>query len=137
MGLVNAMEYTPVAPTYVIRIASLQQDFRYSLKDSGLYTVAEYLFDDDDPTRWGRVSKDSITITERIAESILSDFKEKGLDKTNLLVHCSRGRNRSPAVGIALNKIFGLGHDTEELKKRYSETNWYVYEMLLRVAKRL
>jgi len=133
-GLMEAVDYQPINPTYVIRIGSKRSDFKFALQESGLYTVVEYLFDDNDPTRWGKLSKNSITIDEVIARSILSDFKEKGLDKETLLVHCSMGKNRSPAVGIALNEIYNLGHNTEELKKRFPEANWYVYETLLKVA---
>lgn len=136
LGLAEAVAYQPTNSTYAIRIGSKKKGLKAALQQSELYTIVEYFFDDVDPTRWGKVSADSITIDETIAESILSDFKEKGLDKETLLVHCLRGENRSPAVGIALNEIYDLGHDTEELKKQFPETNWYVYEMLLKVAKK-
>ena len=137
MGIKDATDYIPTHPTYAIRIASKQNDFNYKLQKSGLYTISEYLFDDDDPARWGKISTNSITIDETIAGTILADFKEKGIDKETLLVHCSRGKNRSPAVGIALNEIFGLGYDTDELKKQYQEANWYVYRMLIETAQRM
>ena len=136
MGLDRAMEYIPTDPTYAIRIASKPEDFRFALQNSGLYTTVEYLFDDDHPGLWGKVSEDSITIDGIIAGKILSDFKEKGTDKETLLVHCSRGKNRSPAVGIALNEIFALGNDTGRLKKEYPEANWYVYRVLIETSKR-
>ena len=135
-GLVKAVAYQHTNPTYAIRIGSKKRNLRLALQESGLYTIVEYFFDDDDPTRWGKLSADSITIDETIAGKILSDFEAKGLDKETLLVHCLRGKNRSPAVGMALNEIYGLGQDTEELKQAFSEANWYVYEMLLKVAKK-
>ncbi len=137
LGLAEAVAYQPTNPTYAIRISSKERAvLRAALQDSDLYTIVEYFFDDDDSTSLGKVSADSITFDETIAGSILSDFEEKGLDKETLLVHCLGGKNRSPAVGIALNEIYDLGHDTEELKKQFPETNWYVYEMLLKVAKK-
>lgn len=137
LGLIEAVTYQPTNPTYAIRISSKELVvLKTALQQSNLYTIVEYFFDDDDPTFWGKVSDDSITIDEIIAGNILSDFEEKGLDKDTLLVHCLGGKNRSPAVGIALNEIYNLGHNTEELKKQFPEANWYVYEMLLKVAKK-
>jgi len=136
LGSSDAIAYKPENPTYAIRIHSAMMRHVFALQESNLYTVVEYTFDDDDPTRWGKISRDSITIDEHIASRILDDFKEEGLDKDTLLVHCHRGKNRSPAVGMALNEIYDLGHDTEELKRKFPEANWYVYEMLLKVAKR-
>lgn len=136
LGWRDAIIYEPKNPTYAIRIHSATTRFNFALQESDLYTIVEYTFDDNDPTGWGRMSRNSITIDEYIAGRILNDFREQGLDKDTLLVHYALGKNRSPAVGIALNEIYGLGHDTEELKRRFPETNWYVYDMLLKVAEK-
>lgn len=131
--LSKAITYQPINPTYAIRIGSKNSDFEYELQKSGLYTIVKYIFDDDDP-RWRHRKANSITINETIARKILIDFEEKGLDKETLLVHCIVGENRSPAVAIALNEIYDLGHDTEQLKREFPEATWYAYRMLLKIA---
>ena len=134
MNLSDAVDYIPNNPTYAIRIDSPAFAFcsHFALQDSSLYTIAEYSFDDQTP-QWG----DGKLFDVEIAQRLLTDFKEEGLDKDTLLVHCSRGQNRSPAVGIALNESFGLGCDTDKLKRKYPEANWFVYDTLIEVVGRL
>ncbi len=134
MGLGDAIQYTPKNKTYALRIDSDAFPFgsHFALQDSGLYTIVKYSFDDRTP-RWGSGKLFDVETAHRL----LTDFKERGLSHDTLLVHCSRGKNRSPAVGIALNEIFKLGYNTTELKQKYSEANWFIYDLLMEVAKRL
>ena len=134
MGLFDAIEYVPTNPTYAIRInAKSYGGPEVELKKSGLYTIVNYSFDDIEPffAREGQELFD-----EDIARRMLAEFREKGEDKETLMVHCSRGKNRSPAVGIALNEIFNLGYNTKELKDKYPESNWYIYRTLIKAAKK-
>ncbi len=139
MSIFDAIKYVPSNPTYAIRIESPPDPksnikslaVRYPLHKSDLYTIVEYNFDDRTPDFGSGKLFD-----EEIAQLLLTYFKERGLSKETLLVHCTRGENRSPAVGIALNDIFKLGYDTQELKRQYSDATWYVYDVLLDVAKR-
>lgn len=139
MSLSDALEHEPVKPTYAIRIYSSipsnQQDkssFYKSLKNSNFYKkIAEYTFDDND--RYIKVG--DVTITPEIADDIVTDFAEYKDQVESLLVHCSRGKNRSPSVAFALSEIFNLGHDTERLKKEYFFHNKLVYEKVLEAGK--
>ncbi len=137
MGLVDAVMYKPIKPTYAIRIQSGTLRYDKPLRESHLYTLKEYTFDDDNPRSWGKMGATSVTFNEDIAGRILSDFANEGRTREVLLVHCSRGINRSPAVGIALNEIFTLGQDTDRLKEYYPESNWYVYETLIETARKI
>lgn len=108
--IIGARFILPTCPTYVIRIQSEIStiDKMIGHRENSFYTVREYTFDDRTPTLGsGKL------FTPDIAERILTDFRTDGLDKEALLVYCIRGKNRSPAVGMALNEIFGLGHDQE------------------------
>jgi hypothetical protein len=69
-----------------------------------------------------------------VASNLLEHFKEhrNGLD--SLVVTCHRGINRSPAVAMALNQIYKLGHNHEELIQTHPQANWYVYKVLLEAA---
>lgn len=134
MNFIQAFQYVPTNPTYVIRINSerFPLERRQGHQDLELYTSKEYIFDDRTPNLGeGRL------FDQDIAERILTDFRAEGLDKETLLVYCVRGKNRSPAVGMALNEIFGLGHDPIELRKQFPETNLYIYGTLMNVAGRL
>ncbi|HLD72535.1 MAG TPA: hypothetical protein VJA23_03035 [Candidatus Nanoarchaeia archaeon] len=133
-GFIQAFQHQPTNPTYVIRINSevFPLEKKHGHRDHPLYTPKEYTFDDRTPNLGsGRL------FTPDIAERILTDFRTDGLDKEALLVYCIRGKNRSPAVGMALNEIFALGHDPEELGRQFPETNWYIYGTLLNVADKL
>lgn len=136
MSLERAMGYVPSERTYAICIRSHIITVPGALQPSPLYTVAEYAFDDDWPGFYGKIAHNSLTFTSDLASRVIEDFKEKGLDHHTLLVHCHLGKNRSPAVGIALNEIFHLGHDTEELKKTYREANWFIYNLLIETARK-
>jgi predicted protein tyrosine phosphatase len=131
-GLFDAITFEPVKPTYAIRLISgkCYSEERKPLFDSTLYrAIRFYQFDDITP-RAGR----GILFTEAMARDILLDFTTQRSGIEALVVHCFFGKNRSPAVAMALNEIYGLGHDTDALKKKYNEANWYVYNLLKKTA---
>jgi len=134
LGLFEAIKFQPTKPTYAIRLVSGKNypEERKPLFDSPFYQgIRFYQFDDITPSV-GR----GILFTEGMAQGILDDFIAQRLSVDALLVNCFHGENRSPAVGMALNEIYGLGHDMDALKKQYTEANWYVYETLKKVAGR-
>lgn len=147
-SLEEALSYQPDRPTYAIRIFSKIRTSRPPLQDSPLYTaINEYVFDDVQPPRtwlswdkvisWLGLETGYIMMNETIAEELLLDFDREGRDCETLLVHCYAGVNRSPAVAVALNRIFDLGHDNDTLIKTYPESNWYIHNLLLETAERL
>lgn len=137
MSLESAVSHQPDKKTYVIRIGS--ERYTYSveepLKDSPFYVhIAKYLFDDVGPMSVHYHPENKL-ISEETAGQIITDFSHYKDNIDCLLVHGMHGRNRSPAVGIALNEIFDLGHSTNKLKDKYSESTWYAYNLLTTVAK--
>jgi hypothetical protein len=78
---------------------------------------------------WGR----EILFTQNDATKILGDYEKFGKDIKNILIHCDRGKNRSPAVGIAMNEIYGWG--INGLKKRHPEFRKYIYQTIIDVSK--
>jgi hypothetical protein len=64
-----------------------------------------------------------------IAAKIINDFKISGKEAECVLVHCEKGQNRSPAIGIALNEIFNWG--IEGLKEQYFDYRKYVYSIMM------
>lgn len=140
MGLEGAIEYDPVDPTLSIRIISSRYrdiDDKYHLRESRLYTKFEYEFDDVFPRNKREIASGYKLFDEDLAKKVITDFQQNQKKNTTLLVNCFRGLNRSPAVAIALNEIFRLGDNTGELKRKYSEANWYVYDMMIKTAERL
>ncbi|MDO8660508.1 MAG: hypothetical protein Q7K43_01340 [Candidatus Woesearchaeota archaeon] len=142
-GQVSALEFVPKIPTYVIRVWSEFQPpaerERYSLQSNPNFKVIrEYTFDDISPDYPHQdFSGKGTLFTSSIAERVIKDFEKDHIDCEALLVHCLLGRNRSPAVAIALNKIFKLGNDSEKLKGQYKGLNYHIYGVLLSKAKEL
>ena len=129
MSLSDAIDYKPVRQTYAIRIHSARFDVDEPLEPSSLYTIKEYIFDDRTPQLGEGKLFDTM-----LAKKIIYDFKEQQERQKTLLVHCSRGLNRAPAIAIALNDIFQLGQDSEVLKQKFPETNWYIYDLMKEVG---
>ena len=134
MPLRIATLHVPHVKTYAIRIFSeFGLDHLTSMQKSDNWvSIERYVFDDVWPGMPGGLYPRDVVFSEDIASRIIDDFMKRKDISEALLVHCSRGKNRSPAVAMALNEIFCLGHDTEELKKQYPDANWYVYETMLR-----
>ena len=132
----DALEFLPAKPTYAIRIFSSWTDEEKirPLQNSKLYLkIRKYVFDDNDNVELGPIWFD-----RDLAKKVLNDFKGfKNLTEA-LLVHCSEGENRAPAVAMALNEIFNLGQNADELRERYGGFNGYnrrVYNTLKELAK--
>ena len=136
LSLSDALAFTPTKRTHAIRIYSNYNHAElrnYKLVDSKFYLkIGEYVFDDIWP---GLESEDKIMFTSKLASTILADFESIKDECESLMIHCSQGVNRGPAVAIALNDIYSLGHDSSQLEKKYSESNWFVYNMLIEVAR--
>lgn len=130
----GAEHFQPTKPTYAIRISLDGQTPFKELQNSPWYVkIAEYTFDDNYPG----CKQGAVTLTPEMADTLVRDFAQFKDSIGALLVHCGQGKNRSPAVGIALNEGFGLGHDTEELKNRHNRYNRYVYKLVLESYRRL
>ncbi|MFH1916961.1 MAG: hypothetical protein ABIJ21_06895 [Nanoarchaeota archaeon] len=137
MGIIEAVEFIPIRLTYALRIANSINDFtgRFPLHESPFYAaIRTYVFDDVEQLfDRGRL------MTGEIAHVMLDDFVSERDGCGTLLVHCTRGRNRSPAVALAFNEIFSLGHDPKYLQgdRHDMEINWYVYRTLMAEAKKM
>ncbi|MFA5888017.1 MAG: hypothetical protein WC852_04885 [Candidatus Nanoarchaeia archaeon] len=144
IGYRQAAKHKPSVPTLAIRIFDSYPDSDNSpkilLRDSSLYTICPYTFDDinldtllrDYPeTDVFELRQKHIPFNENIAKQIITDFENNRKEKLELLVHCTLGASRSPAVAIALNEIFNLGNNTDKMKARYSAFNTYIYRLML------
>ncbi len=134
-SLDQAIDYQPNKPTYAIRICSLSQRAdldREPLVNTSLYRAIKLYCFNDTLSIFGAYS-DPLGITPEIASQIVSDFQNFRYDSQTLLVHCIRGKNRSPAVALALNERFNLGNDSQQIKIQYPEYSQNVYELLKKV----
>ncbi|MBU2637683.1 MAG: hypothetical protein KJ955_01800 [Nanoarchaeota archaeon] len=142
MGFRKALAHTPLVPTLAMRIFDSDADpiIKRPLVCSPFYKIYCYTFDDLDmdiihalyPNDKSYLRR--VHFSEDIAKQILTDFENSRQGMLELLVHCTLGANRSPAVAIALNEIFGLGHNTDEMKTKYSAFNRYVYRLMKEAA---
>ena len=133
--LESAVKHIPSQPTYAIRIDDPAIHFGVpELAQSQFYVcVRRYWFDDVTPEI--RQYCD-LMFNDDIASRILKDFSGYHERCSALLVHCRYGLSRSPAVAMALNDIFDLGQDTEEMKRQHYKYNPFVYEKLLETAQK-
>ena len=69
---------------------------------------------------------------EESARDILEDYEKFGKDADTVMIHCSRGQNRSPAVGIAMNEI--CGWRIKGLKEKFPNYRKFVYHTLKDVS---
>lgn len=132
----KAEVYYPVSNTHVIRIYGKNDDIPYldPMKDSPLLNIHVYCFDDVIPET--ALSRHKVFDSD-IAKRIISDFSDNIGVCDCLLVHCMMGRSRSPAIAIALNDIFLLGHDSEKLKDKYPDFNNWVYDLMIETSRQL
>lgn len=139
MSLRDAIEYEPTKSTYALRIFPAWGNFRKPLRESSLYKVIhKYVFDAISPPFFNSSSMSSnyVLFTPDLADKIISDFSVGKQGCESLLVNCTQGINRSPAVALALNEIFDLGYDSEVLKNKHPKYTKYVYDTLMKAATR-
>jgi hypothetical protein len=145
-----ALAHVPCKPTYAIRIFSP----RHYYKPGGVVRAAPllpsdqfrhtevYLFDDVTPgmarlNREAPIHEPTVLFDEDIARKIITDFETYSEGCEALLAHCHMGRNRSPAVAIALNDIFSLGHNSQALFNQHPATRQFVYDTMMKAAAKL
>jgi hypothetical protein len=136
--VIKASRFEPIKPTYGLGIFSswtTQRDKElYTLKPSQNWVhIAEYTFDDIWPEILEMESNPSrpyVMFNDGMADMLVREFAEYVSRCEALLVYCSRGINRSPAVAIGLNDAFDLGHDPDELREQYKGSNWYVCSLV-------
>ncbi|NPE26998.1 hypothetical protein HNV12_03285 [Methanococcoides sp. SA1] len=78
---------------------------------------------------WGR----SYWFNDVAARQILDDFEEVRGEVENVVVHCEEGIYRGPAVGIALNDIFGWG--IRGLKEKHFRYRRLVYSEMIKAGR--
>jgi predicted protein tyrosine phosphatase len=144
MDYLGAQNHVPKVRTYAIRILYPDTSFDYKfgkLADSHLYVRAEvYRFEDSNQKEEILAGEENeedpreefALITDEIARKIILDFKPFRNSIEELLVHCEYGENRSPSVALALNEMFHLGNDPEEIRKSFPELRELVYDVMIR-----
>lgn len=67
-----------------------------------------------------------------IAKKILTDFEKHKKNVEQVMIHCMKGKNRAPAIGIAMNEIYDWG--IEGLKEKFPEYRRFVYDIMKEVG---
>lgn len=141
---IKAIPYQPQVPTYAIRIfdpdpGTLIMDLRGDYQ-----VIKEYMFHDTDidfilsnrPDHDVEASERKYHLfNSKIARNIIQDFSNNKEGCLELMVHCTLGGNRSPAVAMALNDIFNLSYDTEKMKQHYLCHNRFIYRLMMEESK--
>jgi len=63
---------------------------------------------------------------------IFEDFDKIKNDIDTIVIHCERGENRSPAIGIFFNEYYDLGY--KDLKEKFPGYRRFVYETMKEVG---
>lgn len=169
----SALKFIPDQPTAIIRICETETIDHYDPDDGWdnspkapliespwWRVILTYRFGDLDPDRYRIYEGDEIAdkyqgypggITPEIAKQMLHDFSKIPSEVTCYVFHCYAGVSRSPAVALAMNKIFKLELDwaprarrlIDLLREKTFETqhpddvvgNLTVYNTLIEAAK--
>lgn len=140
MSAYMAAKHVPKEPTVALRILNspaaidiTRSHYPEFTRHEDYVEVREYTFDDIEPHQ---EEGGLILFDEAIARKIITDFEAYRKRAKFLLIHCTQGNSRSPAVGSALNDVFRLGHDPLELVSGYMP-NHYVYGILIQTAEKM
>ncbi len=71
-----------------------------------------------------------VFFTQEHAKNIINIVTENISSIENIIVHCTLGAARSPAVAIVLAKLFPLKQEDYFLRKLYPSYNQYVYRIM-------
>ncbi|MFH1275835.1 MAG: hypothetical protein ABIH82_01880 [Candidatus Woesearchaeota archaeon] len=150
LGHRSALNFVPGVETYALRIfdtygRNSAHKKKNKLQQSGLFTIREYTFDDLDliaelsfhpEHALSYLGSKRVLLDEKQAAKIIQDFQEHKDKCIDLLVHCTQGISRSPAIAISLNELFNLGEDSEKLKETYRSYNRYVYDVMMKIGRK-
>jgi len=147
LSLKEVKTYRPTQLSYLIRIFGNEESYHEDPKIEGYFlNHAVYFFDDVDlylESNYGKEHLRQIIRSEhpqlfhkRLALKIISEFDTRNRQSSfdELVVHCYLGAGRSPAVAMALNEIFQLGYQIQDLINRYPEYNQYVFEVMVQTG---
>jgi len=134
--------FVPEKPTAVMRIFSKNSALNMSYgplrRSPNWVWVVNYFFDyivqitADEMDRLSRSTSpedlEYAYLSRDLAGEIVYNFNSVRPEIECLMIHCKGGISRSPAVAIALNEVFELGHD--KLPLQYPDFNLAVYQMV-------
>ena len=126
----KAIKHKPKVPTFAIRIFNSNRGGWRDLRQTDKYRGESYHFFDDVT----KADNDfGLTLfSDAMAVSMLESIILLPNDTQALLIHCFFSESRGPAVGIALDEIFGYNHP--ELWHQFPRPNMWVYEKLIENA---
>jgi len=148
LSLKNVQIYKPPHLACLIRIFGDEESYNeYSNVEGSFVKRAVYFFDDLDLYLEAKYGKDHLKkiihaenpqiFHKNLALKIISEFDtwKRHESFEELVVHCYVGAGRSPAIAMALNEIFQLGHQTKDLINLYPEYNEYIFDVMVQVGK--
>lgn len=149
MSIWEAKKFEPTVRTAAIRIYSGDPSMNTSygsLRSNPLYIARfTYVFDDLHDMSGDQMHEASLDgpdenpdmgfmvrfMSRDIAKQLVEDFVSVKDKIECLMIHCKAGEGRSPAVGIALNKVFELGKNTLDMCEEFPNFNTGVYELVV------
>lgn len=74
---------------------------------------------------------DYLPITPELSKKLVADFLSVKDRAEEVLVHCTQGESRSPAVASALARIAGMEEESERVQLEFPSFNASVYQAVL------
>jgi len=90
-------------------------------------SLIDYYESEGYPTGRGNLFEDNI------ARDIFRKYEKVKEDIEKVIIHCVQGIYRSPAIGKALNDIYGW--DIKNLEKKFPVYRRYIYEKMMKIGK--
>jgi|SRR3989344_2984952 len=137
LDFTSSLNFIPNKPTYALRIFNVTgpQDFVHELLYSENWIrIVNCYFHDTNPEEAKRLCFSHFLEID-YARKMVRDFARYKDRCEAVMIHCMAGMNRSPAVAVAFNDIFGLGNDSQTLRNQYTDLNEYAYETIIKAGK--
>lgn len=105
-----------------------------SIKHDIFYKILNITFDDFDYNEINKLDSvkktypNVISFNKSIAKKIIEFVSINKNNVNTIIIHCTAGVSRSPAILIALNDIFHF--NTIKYKEKYPSYNKYVYDVM-------
>ena len=150
LSLDKALKFIPSEKTYGVRILDSMQFKQITnlVESDNWVKINKYIFDDKWASDWQEILDEEreiydfmgypgpgdVLFDEYFAERILNDYEIYGKEAETIMVHCNKGRSRSPAIARAMNDIYGWG--IKGLEEKFPESRRFVYEIMMDVSRK-
>lgn len=123
MGKVHIKTFKPEPFSLLIRILQVNEIPNELKFQSFFKKILIYNFNDKK-----ELTKESFN--QKILKQLKKDTQKIKEDFDTIIIHCSMGLSRSPAIALGLNHIYKLGFNERKIKKLRPRYNKFIYNLI-------